>query len=1384
MPSMCTTNLECSNTPPFVYPESCLHELFFQQATRTPEKIAVIDGDRQLTFSELAERVAMLAAHLKECGVERDKIVPIFMPRCLEFVIAYIAVLTAGGAYLPLEIGYPIQQLARIVSECKPVIVLASESVCGRLPKDTHCFTLTEGWEKQFEGHSREGTPVLVDIDDLAYCVYSSGTTGEPKGILCPHRGAVLSYTHRSKIAPYDTNEREACNVFFVWELLRPLLNGATLVVVPDHVIYDPSALLELLEKQRVTRMLFTPSLIEAVINSPALDEVSIRTAFQYFRVIVLCGETVTHKLRNQILTISPEKLTLLNLYSISECHDVSITNLADDETTSEKYCHVGTTLPGVDLHVLREDPNDKDKLEVVPMGVEGKIFISGPTLARAYLARPGLTMSRFIERPRNIPVSPRIEGQDMKNSGLYSRLYDTGDVGRVLPSGHVQVLRRHDTMQKVRGYSVELQAIEGEVLKIAYVSSCSIQIIGDEGDDKHIVAFVVLNTTNGSKDTLREIRRALKHVLPHYMVPSFIVPLQSLPTHPISGKLDSRALPSTVSSVLSLLRTKQYCYHTRKLSNTEIVVSKLWSETLAIPSELLDIEESFFDQGGHSLLASQLIAKLCMEFKAVKLRVSHLYQYSTVKQLSLYLDGEAKNDSNEFSDDIVAAEINDFLKHTPKGFDLVLQAYWHGVSHSDTQCRSQSNLNSTYDAMQKRRNCLTGTRVLLTGSTGFLGAFLLHDLLKRENGPLKIYCIVRASDSQTPLERVISSLARYGLWKHETQWNTKIEAVEGDLEVDRFGLPDADYLFLTTAIDHIIHCGAKVNLVFPYSALRNVNVLSARRLLHFAMDTKVKEFTYISTNAVFPNSKSHQKDIDIRGAMKLNTGYAQSKYVAEQLVTCATRLGLPTMIFRPGNIGGSTLSKYSANYAAEMRHDFSSLYRQNRGDSTTQIRESIGKLNIARHHGLKDTIHSIGWNSGDMNLLFFLGCALVGKFPSIANWLCELTPVDFVARSIVTITFDKSVSHRVFNMANNSRLPMRDFFEEMRGFGVQLKEVHFEEFQESLHEAIRANEQSDECTTILRPLMQVIQSVENSDDLTDTNTYEIDAFQQSCFHNGLGEIPRYDRKLAIFYCKQFQASVLKSLKGKNGGALHGKVALVTGASGGIGEAIARMLASAGAHVCLAARRMNRISALSEEIERQFSVRVLAVKTDVTDRQSVQHCAQEAEKFLGPINILVNNAGVMHYNLVQNLLEDEWMEAIDVNIKGVLNTTAVALPRMLELEEAHIINISSNAGKVAFAGLAVYTGTKFFVEGFSESLRKEMVGTGVKITTVQPGDCRTEISKCTTDAVARKQFSQTSTERNVWLDPEDVARTVLWVVSQPSHVTVGEVRIEPRDAPA
>jgi len=167
-----------------------------------------------------------------------------------------------------------------------------------------------------------------------------------------------------------------------------------------------------------------------------------------------------------------------------------------------------------------------------------------------------------------------------------------------------------------------------------------------------------------------------------------------------------------------------------------------------------------------------------------------------------------------------------------------------------------------------------------------------------------------------------------------------------------------------------------------------------------------------------------------------------------------------------------------------------------------------------------------------------------------------------------------------------------------------------------------------------------------------------------------------------------------------------------------------------------------------------------------------------------PISILVNNAGVMHYTYMRNLKEDEWEQAVDVNCKGVLNGIGAVLTGMLERGRGHIINISSDAGRKAFPGLAVYSGTKFFVEGTSQALRAECVGKGVKVTCIQPGDCKTELPACTTDEEARADFAQPSTDRNVWLDPMDVARAIVFAAGQPEHVAINEILVEPRDAPA
>jgi len=167
-----------------------------------------------------------------------------------------------------------------------------------------------------------------------------------------------------------------------------------------------------------------------------------------------------------------------------------------------------------------------------------------------------------------------------------------------------------------------------------------------------------------------------------------------------------------------------------------------------------------------------------------------------------------------------------------------------------------------------------------------------------------------------------------------------------------------------------------------------------------------------------------------------------------------------------------------------------------------------------------------------------------------------------------------------------------------------------------------------------------------------------------------------------------------------------------------------------------------------------------------------------------PVSILVNNAGVMHYTYMRNLHEDEWEQAVDVNCKGVLNGVGAVLPGMLSRRNGHIINLSSDAGRKAFPGLAVYSGTKFFVEGMAQALRLECAGTGVKVTNIQPGDTKINLPACTTDEEARAAFAQSSDDRHVWLDPADIARAVVYAASQPAHVAINELLVEPRDAPA
>jgi NADP-dependent 3-hydroxy acid dehydrogenase YdfG len=246
--------------------------------------------------------------------------------------------------------------------------------------------------------------------------------------------------------------------------------------------------------------------------------------------------------------------------------------------------------------------------------------------------------------------------------------------------------------------------------------------------------------------------------------------------------------------------------------------------------------------------------------------------------------------------------------------------------------------------------------------------------------------------------------------------------------------------------------------------------------------------------------------------------------------------------------------------------------------------------------------------------------------------------------------------------------------------------------------------------------------------------------------------------------------------------SLQGRVTVVTGASSGIGASVAHALAEEGAHVALAARRRDVLLDVQTELEGQErQARTLVVPTDITDRRQVKSLVARTEEELGPVDILVNCAGVMYYTLMKNCYEDDWERTVDVLCKGMLNCVGAVLPGMLARGRGHIVTISSDAGRKVFPGLAVYSGSKFFVEAVSQGLRLETAGTGIKVTTVQPGNVATDLPTLSHDKEALERYGQPSAARI--LDPEDVAGSIVHALRQPEHVAVNEVLVEPRDEP-
>lgn len=946
------------------YPSDlCLHDMFAAAVKRSPDAIAVYYEDKTLTFREVDEQSERLADYLFFMGVRPNCISGIFMEHCIEFVIAYVAALKAGGAYMPLEIVYPPDLLVRVMEESKPTIILTKSKFRERLPAWQEAFCMDDGW---LSGLGQRQIPVMPEDrtrthpDDLAYVVMSSGTTGVPKGICCPHRGAVHSYDWRLQHCPFIEQDRVACHVFFVWELLRPMLGNKPLYIIPDDTIYDPVRLVEYIAQHSITRILFTPSLLQLILDTCS-NEVLLRT-LPSLRLVWLCGEVVTIELRDRFVRLFPD-CELQNLYSVSECHDVSAVDLAHmsafDNSLSAKYASCGEVMPNVRAYVLDDD------YKPVTIGVAGELYIGGPCLAIGYLNRPEQTAQRFL---RHV-----VPGETV---------YKTGDRARFLPNGHLELIGRCDFMVKIRGYSVVLGAVESALAQHPLVSTAVVLTEGEEGQDKRLVAYIVPDDWN-QVPSVSNLREFLKEKLPMYAIPSVFVQLNALPINSASGKLDRKKMPSVAEAKKLRNESIDITVDQANLpqTDTERQLVRIWVDLLRLDSDkILNRHASFFDMGGHSLLATRLVSSIRDDFD-VHLTLADILSSPELDAIAARIDAVC---GRKPEDDASSPAV---VEQAPKKVVLPLEAML------DAAIYPAATRKAGYSRYRVEMVARPPRNVLVTGVTGFLGVHLLRALLT--DTACTVYCLVRAADEDTALERIKAKLEAFGGYEKlatEHHAEERIVAIPGDLSQPLLGLDDVTFKMLATEVESIIHNGADVNLVKPYASLKSANVLGTQEVLRLAVTngvakTRVKPVHYISTNGVFPGSFAGDRYMETSDLSEcsedLDNGYAQSKWVAEQLCREAAQRGLPVSILRPGNMAPSSLSGC--------------------------------------------------WNLSDFIYLLLRGCWTVGAVPARSDWFFDLTPVNFAAQAIVYV----AALHPVASLGQtlhiqNPALPVRSdtFFE------------------------------------------------------------------------------------------------------------------------------------------------------------------------------------------------------------------------------------------------------------------------------------------------------------------------------------------------------------------
>jgi amino acid adenylation domain-containing protein/thioester reductase-like protein len=824
--------------------ERFVHERFAEQASRRPDATAVIAAGSRLTYRELDQSANRLAHYLQAMGAGPETLIGVHAERGAEVVRSLLAIMKAGSAYLPLDPSLPPARLARICADARPAAITTDRSAQEFCPAGTKVLAVGD------LGRQPATAPeVSLDPDHLCYVIHTSGSAGAAKPVAVSHGS--LACVIAGLAGEYLIGARDrvvqlaslACDTS-IEQMMVALACGATLVLPPPRTI-GPTDLLRYLERTRVTVIDLTPAYWHQVLAITEPDDRRLRNV----RLMITGGEPADPA-DCQAARRAVPGARLLNAYGLTETAITSaLFEVGAGPVTAAPEAPVPAGRPVAHARIMVLD----GKLRPVPAGAAGEIYVGGCGVARGYLGRPALTAERFLPDPGGVPGS---------------RMYRTGDLGRWRPDGNLEVTGRADGQLKVSGFRVQPDEIESVLAEHPDIGQVTVVATRPGAGRTRLTAYYTL-CNPGEPPGTASLRRYLRARLPGYMIPAAFVALE----HPQG--LGPRRDPA------------------EQRTPTQAGLAHLWSELLK--TEQVGLDDDFFALGGNSLLAAEMLAHARVMFG---IRADYVGPLTRCLLRDPTLRGFARA-----AQDARAGRLAAGAGQTRVDFAREAALPVPGGRPADPRRRPADPRPRRPDRREPDHG--PPAEVLLTGSTGFLGAHLLRELLDATSA--RVWCLVRGRDAPHALARIADAAARHGLPGLPAG---RVVPLPGDLAAPRLGLAPGDFRELTRNIDIIYHAGAMVNFIYPYQELRAANVTGTGEVIALARAAGDIPVHHVSTTAVLAGLgvtgvRQVTEDTPLAQAGRLRVGYVETKFVAEELVRNAGRAGLPVAIYRPLDITG-----------------------------------------------------------------------------------------------------------------------------------------------------------------------------------------------------------------------------------------------------------------------------------------------------------------------------------------------------------------------------------------------------------------------------------------------------------------------------------------------